>query len=101
MSRPKDYDPSKNPLVIAQGGAAGFGGFGSAQLAVAGGRASKEALFPAGTLSRFLEPTRVIPLAYLEHTHSLNSVSGLVPKVWFRIPFDQSELSISVIPPTD
>ena len=31
----------------------------------------------------------------------LNSVSGLVSKVWYRIPFDQSELSISKIPPTD
>ena len=32
---------------------------------------------------------------------TLNSVSGLVSKVWYRIPFDQSELSISKIPPTD
>jgi hypothetical protein len=31
----------------------------------------------------------------------LNSVSGLVSKFWYRIPFDQSELSISKIPPTD
>jgi len=30
----------------------------------------------------------------------LNSVSGLVSKIWYRIPFDQSELSISRIPPT-
>jgi len=32
---------------------------------------------------------------------TLNSVSGLVSKIWYRIPFDQSELSISRIPPTD
>jgi len=32
---------------------------------------------------------------------SLNSVSGLVSMIWYRIPFDQSELSISNIPPTD
>ncbi len=31
----------------------------------------------------------------------LNSVSGLVSKIWYRIPFDQSELSISKIPLTD
>ena len=31
----------------------------------------------------------------------LNSVSGLVSKMWYRIPFDQSDLSISKIPPTD
>ena len=31
---------------------------------------------------------------------TLNSVSGLVSKMWYRIPFDQSELSISRIPPT-
>jgi hypothetical protein len=31
----------------------------------------------------------------------LNSVSGPVSKVWYRIPFDQSELSISKISPTD
>jgi len=30
----------------------------------------------------------------------LNSVSGLVSMIWYRIPFDQSELSISKIPPT-
>jgi len=32
---------------------------------------------------------------------SLNSVSGLVSKIWHRILFDQSELSIYKIPPTD
>jgi len=32
---------------------------------------------------------------------SLNSVSGLVSMLWYRIPFDQAELSISRIPPTD
>jgi len=32
---------------------------------------------------------------------SLNSVSGLVSMMWYRIPFNQSELSISKIPPTD
>jgi hypothetical protein len=32
---------------------------------------------------------------------SLNSVSGLVSNMWYRIPYDQSELSISKIPPTD
>ena len=31
----------------------------------------------------------------------LNSVSGLVLKIWYLIPFDQSELCISSIPPTD
>ena len=31
----------------------------------------------------------------------LNSVSGLVSKIWYRIPFDQSALSISNIPATD
>ena len=31
----------------------------------------------------------------------LNSVSGLVSKLWYRCPLDQSELSISKIPPTD
>jgi len=31
----------------------------------------------------------------------LNSVSVLVSKMWYRIPFNQSELSISEIPPTD
>jgi hypothetical protein len=31
----------------------------------------------------------------------LNSVSGLVSITWYRILFDQSELSISEIPPTD
>jgi len=31
----------------------------------------------------------------------LHSVSGLVSKIWYRIPFDQSELSVSEIPPTD
>ena len=31
----------------------------------------------------------------------LNSMSGLITKVWYRMPFDQSELSISKIPPTD
>ena len=32
---------------------------------------------------------------------SLNSVSGLVSKMWYRIPFNQSELSISKFPPSD
>jgi len=32
---------------------------------------------------------------------ALNSVSGLVSMVWYRIPFNQTELSISRIPPTD
>jgi len=31
----------------------------------------------------------------------LISVSGLVSNVWYRIPFDQSQLSVSKIPPTD
>ena len=31
----------------------------------------------------------------------LNSVSGLVSNIWYRIPFDQSELSVSKIRPTD
>ena len=31
----------------------------------------------------------------------LTSVSGLVSKVWYRIPFDQSKLYVSEIPPTD
>jgi hypothetical protein len=31
----------------------------------------------------------------------LNSVSGLVSMIWYRIPFDQSGLSISRIPPTN
>ena len=31
----------------------------------------------------------------------LSSVSGLVSNVWYRILLDQSELSISKIPPTD
>ena len=34
-------------------------------------------------------------------TDGLNSVSGPVPKVRYRIPSDQSELFISRIPPTD
>jgi hypothetical protein len=41
--------------------------------------------------------TRRIPQKEL----ALNSVSDLVSKVWYRIPFDQSELPISEIPPTD
>jgi hypothetical protein len=32
---------------------------------------------------------------------ALKSVSDLVPKVWYRIPFDQSELSLSNVPPAD
>jgi len=32
---------------------------------------------------------------------SLNSMSGLVSKLWYRIPFNQSELTNSKIPPTD
>ena len=32
---------------------------------------------------------------------SLNSVSGLVSKTWYRIPFNQSELSVAKIPPID
>ena len=32
---------------------------------------------------------------------SLNSASGLVSKIWYRIPFDQSDLSVSRIPLTD
>jgi len=31
----------------------------------------------------------------------LNLVSGLVSKVWYRIPLDPSYLSVSKIPPTD
>ena len=31
----------------------------------------------------------------------LNSVSDLVSKIWYRIPFDQSDPSITKIPPTD
>jgi hypothetical protein len=34
-------------------------------------------------------------------TLSLNSVSDLVSKIWYRIPFDQSDPSITKIPPTD
>ena len=30
----------------------------------------------------------------------LNSVSGPASKIWYRIPFNESELSISEIPPT-
>jgi hypothetical protein len=30
----------------------------------------------------------------------LDSTSGLVTKIWYRIPFDQSEQSVSIIPPT-
>jgi len=30
----------------------------------------------------------------------LNSVSDLISKMWYRIPFDQSELSISKTRPT-
>jgi hypothetical protein len=41
-------------------------------------------------------PTHVTSL-FLE----LNSVSALVSNIWCRIPFQQSELSISKIPPTD
>jgi hypothetical protein len=33
--------------------------------------------------------------------NGLKSVLGLVSTIWYRIPFDQSELSISNIPPTD
>jgi len=32
---------------------------------------------------------------------TLNSVSGLVSKLWYRSPFNQSELPVSKIPPTD
>ena len=31
---------------------------------------------------------------------ALNSVSGLISKMWYRIPFDQSEQSKAKIPPT-
>jgi hypothetical protein len=41
------------------------------------------------------------PLVLHEHTIMLNSMSGLVLKLWYRFPFDQSELSISKIPRTD
>jgi len=36
-----------------------------------------------------------------DHSHTANSVSGLVSKIRYRIPFDQSDPSISNIPPTD
>ena len=44
---------------------------------------------------RHRHPTHVEPSCI-----GLNSVSGLVSKVWYRIPFNQSELSIWKIPPT-
>jgi len=31
----------------------------------------------------------------------ITSVSGLVSEIWYRIPFDQSALTISKFPPTD
>jgi hypothetical protein len=45
--------------------------------------------------------TRRILLPGLAPRSLLNSVSGLVSMIWYRIPFAQSELSISTIPPTD
>ena len=56
-----------------------------------------------------VDPVKVGPARYCSPRHQthieptfldLNSVSGLVSKVWCRIPFNQSELSISKIPPT-
>jgi len=35
------------------------------------------------------------------HKNGFNSVSDLVLKIWYRISFDQSELSVSNIPPID
>ena len=42
-----------------------------------------------------------IGIWHLAKRSSLNSVSDMVSKVWYRSPFIQSELSISKIPPTD
>jgi hypothetical protein len=45
----------------------------------------------------------ILPLAAItayKDVFPLNSVSGLVTKIWCRIPCDQSELSITRIPPT-
>jgi hypothetical protein len=44
---------------------------------------------------------RLRPGPYTTSISGLNSVSGLVSNIWCQIPFDQSELSISEIPPTD
>jgi len=56
----------------------------------------------APLLRRLVRLHRRHPEPYLALLHlNLNSVSGLVSKVWYRIPFDQSELSISKISPTD
>ena len=46
-------------------------------------------------LNYYLSPlTFIEPHGATHHMVSLNSVSVLVSKVWYRIPFDQSELSI-------
>jgi len=57
-----------------------------------------------GLLLLDLGPARYCSPRHPSHSeHSflkLNSVSDLVSNLWYRIPFDQSELSISRIPPT-
>jgi hypothetical protein len=55
----------------------------------------------------FVEIVRALTAVGLTHhaRHAtgcpLNSVSGLVSNIWYRIPFDQSELSIARIPLSD
>ena len=44
---------------------------------------------------------RLLGCESLRHLERLNSVSDLVSNTWYRIPFDQSALSISKVPPTD
>jgi len=55
---------------------------------------------PSPAASSTLSLKLFIPLCTSKHA-KLNPVLGLVPKLWYRIPCDQSELSISKIPPTD
>ena len=60
-------------------------------LAGARGGRGLEADIARHVIQRILTPSFV----------ALNSVSGVVSRIWCRVPFDQSEPYISRIPPTD
>jgi hypothetical protein len=66
---------------------------------IAGGNQGR-AFKPCTYISSLDQSQLGIQPGHVAATLSLNSVSGLATKMWYRIPFDQSELSISKLPPT-